>query len=78
MVGQHRNEQSVEATCSACGAQFPDEGQLREHSEMHGNRCPICGSEFTTEALLTDHQRTHVAAPVQEGEIMKQQGERKP
>jgi len=64
--------------CPDCGAGFPNEDLLRDHTNMHANRCPTCGSEFTTEALLAAHQRLHGADPAVQAEVLEQQGERKP
>lgn len=69
---------AASVVCQVCGAEFPNEDMLREHSDMHQNRCPQCGSEFTTEALLADHKRTHGASPAEDAAILEKQGERKP
>lgn len=72
-------QQSSSVSCDVCGAEFPNEDLLNDHSDMHAIRCPTCGSEFTTEALLSDHQRLHTStSAAQDESLLEQQGERKP
>ncbi len=56
--------------CPACGASFPNEAELKEHTKTHmagekpqapsQYRCNVCGASFSSEQDLQEHQKTHM------------------
>ena len=50
-------------SCSVCGKQFSDKGNLKKHQTLHTEEklysCSVCGESFSSSSILTNHQRTH-------------------
>uniref|UniRef100_A0A3Q2PJP0 C2H2-type domain-containing protein n=1 Tax=Fundulus heteroclitus TaxID=8078 RepID=A0A3Q2PJP0_FUNHE len=62
-MGEPDPESSGSASCSLCGKQFTQKGQLKGHFKVHTGEkpysCPDCGKSFAHSGAMNRHRLTH-------------------